>query len=755
MLSTEIKEETAVAETPATAAYLEGVEYSHLLNQVRTYMPPADVEVIDQAVHFGGYAHRKQIRNSGERYISHPIAAAYTCAQLQLDRDVIVGALLHDVPEDTDVTLEEIQHKFGEKVARLVDGVTKLGKLKWPDPTEQPTKAQQDKHEQAENLRKMFLAMIDDVRVVLIKLADRLHNMQTLQYKSREKQVKIATETMEIFAPLANRLGIWHLKWQLEDLCFKYLHPVEYADLTNALNENREERAEYLEQVKDEATKALEEAGINVMSVSGRPKHVYSIYRKMQRKQRQLDQIYDLLAIRIMVETVRDCYAALGVIHTLWRPVPGEFDDYIAMPKQGIYQSLHTAVIALNSRHVEVQIRTKDMHDVAEYGVAAHWRYKEGGKRNVEMENKIAWLRRLLEWKNETSDDAIEFVDNLKADVFQDQVYVFTPKGDIIELPAGATPLDFAYRIHSDVGNQCSGARVNDRLVPLNYQLQNGEVIKINTAKSRRGPSRDWLDPNQGYLKTASAREKVRQWFRREERDENITHGKQKLDSILKQLGAELKYEAVADHFSKYEKLDDFLAAIGYGAITVNQIMGRLSTMKQSVLPEFNQPVAVSLAPGTPATPTMTVGGAEGLLTTLATCCHPMKGDKVVGFVTRGRGITVHRADCPNVAKLSEDKRDRLINVSWGEADNQYYRVPIRVEAYDRMGLMRDVTALVADEKVNIGDVRTLFNGQPGTMSILLSIDVTGLEQLVSVIGKLQAIRNVTDVRREVPVARK
>lgn len=738
-------------------AVLEGVDTSGLMNAVQSYMQAADCAIIERAILFAAHAHKDQRRNSGELYVNHPIAAALTCAQLQLDRDVIIAALLHDVPEDTPVTLEQIQHEFGEKVARLVDGVTKLSKIKWVPPDE-ASKAMQDKHEQAENLRKMFLAMIDDVRVVLIKLADRLHNMQTLSAKKPEKQVKIATETLEIFAPLANRLGIWHIKWQLEDLCFRYLHPIEYKELTDTLNEERDEREKYLERVKVAVQKALEDSGIKVLDVSGRPKHAYSIYRKMKRKNRPLDQIYDLQAIRIIVESVRDCYAGLGVIHTLWRPVPGEFDDYIAMPKQGIYQSLHTAVLALEGRHVEVQIRTKDMHKVAEYGVAAHWRYKEGGKRDVEFEEKVAWLRRLIEWKNDNSEDAVEFVDNLKADVFQDQVYVFTPKGDVIELPFGATPLDFAYRIHSDLGHQCGGSRVNDRLVPLTYQLQNGEVVRIIPVKNRRGPSRDWLDLNQGYLKTVSAREKVRQWFRREERDENIAHGKQKLDSILKQLGMDVSYETVASNFAKYDKLDDFLAAIGYGAVTVGQITSKLAHIKQAALPEFSQPVSLSLAAPTStplAPPAMTVGGVNGMLTMLANCCHPMKGDRVIGYVTKGRGIAVHRTDCPNIENMVEGHRNRLIQVGWGDTDKQFYRVPIKMEAYDRVGLLRDVATLVADEKVNISDMRTFPANKAGLMTITLSVEVTGLEQLVSLLTKLHNVREVVEVRREVPTVKK
>ncbi len=731
---------------------------SKLMQTLKGYLPPADWPVVQRAVGFAAEAHAGQYRASGEPYVIHPIAAATTIAEMQLDRDSIVAALLHDVPEDTSVTLEEIHKIFGENVAHLVEGVTKLSKIKWEPSQDHNAKALQEKQEQAENLRKMFLAMVDDVRVVFIKLADRLHNMQTLQFKTPAKQIKIATETLEIFAPLANRLGIWNIKWQLEDLCFMYLHPEEYKELLGLLDDKRESRDAFLARVENTVETALHEAGIEVSDVSGRPKHVYSIYKKMKRKNRPLDQIYDVLAVRIIVDNVRDCYGTLGVIHTLWRPVPGEFDDYIATPKESMYQSLHTAVYSLDGRPLEVQIRTKDMHKVAEYGIAAHWRYKEGGKRDVEFEAKIAWLRRLIDWKEDGGEhDAQEFVDSLKSDVFQDQVYVFTPRGDIIDLPSGATPLDFAYRIHTDVGHMCGGARVNDRLVSLNYQLQNGEVVKIIQAKNRKGPSRDWLNPNLGFLKTAGARDKVRQWFRRQERDENIAHGREMLDEELKRLGlVNVSYDSVAAHFPKYDKLDDFLAALGYGGINIAQITGRLvdATKSTNALPEFMQPSSVTTS-ATDKSPTIasgvTVSGVGGLLTSLAICCHPMQGDDIIGYVTKTKGISVHRADCPNIINIPEKDQGRLIRVSWGDTTVQYYRVPVRMEAGDRVGLLRDISILVADEKVNMGDFRTLSTSKRGIITILFTVEVTSLEQLSRLLGKLQAVRDVMDVRREVP----
>ncbi len=732
-----------------------------LMEAIKTYLPSADWPVVERGIQFAIQAHSSQKRNSGEPYVIHPIAAATTCARMQLDRDTIVAALLHDVPEDTAVTLEQIHQAFGEKVSRLVDGVTKLSRIKWTPVDDQSTRAQQETHEQAENLRKMFLAMVDDVRVVLIKLADRLHNMQTLEFKSPAKQIKIATETLEIFAPLANRLGIWLIKWQLEDLCFQYLYPQEYHELLAAFEnkKERDSRDRYLKRVQAVIEKELKSAGIKFIEVKGRPKHLYSIFKKMKRKNVPLDQIYDALGIRIVVEDVRDCYGALGVIHTLWRPVPGEFDDYIANPKESLYQSLHTAVNALEARPLEVQIRTKDMHQVAEYGIAAHWRYKEGGKRDVEFEAKIAWLRRLLDWKDEN--DPQEFVDSLKNDVFQDQIYVFTPKGDIIDLPAGATPIDFAYRIHSQVGHECGGARVNDRIVPLNYQLQNGEIIKISQTKNRKGPSRDWLNPNLGYLKTASARDKVKQWFRREERDENISHGRQSLDAELKRLGlTNIKYETVASYFPKFDKLDDFLAAVGYGGVSMGQVTGRLleaTRHTETALPEFNQPSRVSLAPASSqaqiAPSTLTVSGLGGVYTTIASCCHPMRGDGVVGYVTRTKGISVHRNDCPNVQNVPEENQGRLTRVDWGDNMQEYYRVPVRMEARDRVGLLRDISTLIADEKINMGEFRTVQDPLRGMTMITFTVEVTDLEQLARVLNKLHSVRDVQDVRRDVPSA--
>lgn len=729
-------------------------DITDLMTEVKGYLPPSEWPKIQKAVAFAAQAHDGQVRKSGEPYVIHPIAAATTIAKMQLDRDTIIAALLHDVPEDTAVTLEEVQQVFGEKVARLVDGVTKLSIIKWDPNAPNISQASKEKQEQAENLRKMFLAMVDDVRVVIIKLADRLHNMQTLQYHTRQKQIKIANETLEIFAPLANRLGIWQIKWQLEDLAFKYLQPEKYEELEQALNDKRDALERYLKRVKAHVAAALEEAGIKYEEISGRPKHIYSIYKKMSRKRVNFEQIYDVLAVRIIVDDVRDCYGALGVIHTLWRPIPGEFDDYIANPKESSYQSLHTAVLSLDGRSLEVQIRTREMHQIAEYGIAAHWRYKEGakGKRDVDFEQKIAWLRRLLDWRDNVS-DAQEFVESLKSDVFQDQVYIFTPKGDIVDLPAGSTPIDFAYRIHTDIGHTCGGARVNDRLVPLTYQVQNGDVVRILQVKNRKGPSRDWLNPNLGYIKTASARDKVRQWFRRAEREENIAHGRDTVEAELKRLGLEqLKFEAVAAHFPKYDKLDDFLAAVGYGGVSVSQITGRLLDEEKAHnnLPEFQQPI-ISTANRPVITSATQVGGIDGLLTHIANCCHPVQGDDIIGYVTRGKGITLHRSDCRNLISLAETERERLIPVSWNPSDAQCYRVPVRVDALDRVGLVRDLSTLIADEHINMGDFRSIASSTPGLITILFTVEVNSVEQLSRILARMQTIRDIVEVRRDAP----
>jgi GTP pyrophosphokinase len=721
--------------TTETVAPL-GATWDDLKAVIQRQMPGMDLALVKHAYDFAEAAHDGKLRRSGEPYISHPTSVAIILAEIQLDQEALAAALLHDVIEDTDVTMEGLEKEFGDRVARLVDGVTKLGRIRW---TTEEDQAVREKERQAESLRKMFLAMVDDVRVVLIKLADRLHNMRTLEHMPRSKQMRSAQETLEIYAPLANRLGIWQFKSELEDLALRYVDPQTYFGIVRALERRNIDRERYLNRVIDELMAALNEAGISA-EISGREKHITSIVRKMERKGRSFDEIYDVLGVRIIVDEKKDCYGALGVIHSMWHPIPGEFDDYIATPKEGVYQSIHTAVLGPEGHALEIQIRTQEMHHVAEFGIAAHWRYKEGAKPDPHVEAKVAWLRQLMDWRDEVV-DAQEFVESLKSDVFQEMLYVFTPKGDIIELPAGATPVDFAYRIHTEVGHQCVGAKINGHLVPLNYKLQNGEVIQIMTSKSKVGPSRDWLQSSSGYITTASAREKVRQWFRRQQRDENISQGRDTLERELRRLGVEAKIEDIAKQFPLYQKVDDFLAAIGYGAVTPQQIATRLAEH------EDREVLATTSAPATPKLPpSLQVTGVGDLYTRLASCCKPVYGDAIIGYVTRGRGITVHRLDCHNIIHV--DDPDRLVQVSWGNEQRQRYPVSVRIEAWDRVGLLRDITTLVADEKISMLTVLTSVNDDR-TVNVLMTVEVEGVKQLSRLLQKLESVRDVYDVRRE------
>jgi guanosine-3',5'-bis(diphosphate) 3'-pyrophosphohydrolase len=699
-------------------------------------LPTANLDLIRHAVDFAIEAHAGVFRRSGEPYVVHPIEVASILARMRLDSETVAAALLHDVVEDSGVTTDELGKEFGERITRLVDGVTKLGRIPWSGDIDSATR---ERTAQAESLRKMFLAMVDDIGVVLIKLADRLHNMRTLDAMPRDKQLRISLQTMEIYAPLANRLGIWPIKSELEDLSFRYLQPEDYAGLKRRLDERGRGHADYIERVMAELKTALEEAGIKA-TLKGRGKHVYSIYRKMRQKHRSFDEIYDVIGIRILVDEKRDCYGALGVIHAMWHPIPGEFDDYIATPKESMYQSLHTAVIGPEGRALEIQIRTHEMHEIAEYGVAAHWRYKEGTKSDARVEAKIAWLRQLMEWRDEVN-DAEEFVESLKSDVFQDQIYCFTPKGDIFELPAGATPVDFAYRVHTEVGHHCVGAKVNDQWVRLDYKLQNGQVVQILTSKTK-GPSRDWLQEDAGYVTTAGAREKIRQWFRRQERDENIAQGREILDRELRRLGLDLKPEDLLKHFPRYARVDDFLAAIGYGGVSPQAIASRLG--------ENGAKEVLAATPHVPKPNTpqrLTVTGVGDLLTNLAQCCKPVSGDPIVGYVTRGRGITVHRADCPNVVNLPDP--ERLVPVSWGETSkDETFAVAIKLTAWDRVGLLKDISTLLADEKVNILYVSTTTHDDR-TVALDITVEVVDVGQLSRVLHKLESIQYVFEVRRD------
>jgi GTP pyrophosphokinase len=623
-------------------------------------------------------------------------------------------------------------------VANLVDGVTKLGKLARTSAGGKVKSKKSTDASQAriENLRKMFIAMAEDIRVVIIKLADRLHNMRTLDALSPERSKAFARETLEIFAPLANRLGIWQWKWELEDLSLCYIDPTTYTEIASAIKERRLDREASVRRHAETLEQALAAEGIEA-EITGRPKHIYSIYRKMQRKGVPFQQIYDVRAIRVITQTVPDCYRILGIVHGLWQPIPGEFDDYIATPKDNMYQSLHTAVICKDGRTLEIQIRTWGMHDVAEYGVAAHWRYKEGSKTDQVFETKIAMLRSLVEWRKEAA-DADEFVDAMKTDVFQDRVYTFTPKGKLIDLSAGATPIDFAYQIHTEVGHRCRGARVNGKMVSLDYQLKNGDQVEILTTR-HGGPSRDWLNPNLGHVRTSRARSKIRQWFRRQDREQNVSQGREIVERELKRLGMEhLGHETVAQLFD-HEKLGDFHAAVGFGDINSQQIAGRIAETR----PHEETGLLPAPPPPTPTIEGVQVQGTGGLLTRLARCCNPLPGDDVTGYVTRGRGVTIHRRDCSNI--LSTRETERLIEVSWG-VRQRTVPVAIRITAYDRAGLLSEISNIISAERINITSLTQ--DVRQNIATLYLTIEISNIAQLSRVLTRIERRPNVTEARR-------
>src|SRR3954451_17089655 len=724
----------AVAPRPRAAADL-GELRARLLAAVHQHHPQADLAVVDRAFDLAVEAHSTQVRASGEPYVTHPIASAQILADLGIDPTAVAAGLLHDVPEDTEYSLTDVEERFGPEVAHLVDGVTKLAKFS----------THSHEQQQAENIRKMFLAMAEDIRVVLIKLADRLHNMRTLGALKTEKQQRIARQTMEIYAPLAERLGIWQIKWELEDLSCKAPEPESYRQLAKLLDTRRKGRESYIERAIEELRPRLEAAGIKA-ELQGRPKHIYSIWKKMQRKDAEFGEIYDVYAIRLLVDDVRDCYAALGTVHALWRPIPGQFDDYIAVPKNNLYQSLHTAVIALDGKPLEIQIRTHAMHQVSEVGIAAHWRYKEGSKAERDYDAKLAWLRQLMEWQRDVSDsDATEFVEGIKLDIFQDQVFVFTPKGDVKDLPAGATPLDFAYRIHTDVGHRTIGAKVNNRLVPLDYRLKNGDIVEIVTTKGEHGPSRDWMN----IVRTSHAREKIRQWFKKKDRAENIVHGREALERELRRLARKTIQSVGVDRIAEVgrqynqETLDDFYAAIGYGAISAQQVVARLGVLDDT---EVGLPTVAPPSTQVPRTGGVRVKGVGDLLVRFAKCCHPIPGDPIVGFITRGKGVTVHLRSCPTV--LNEKEIPRLIDVEWEAEPTQTYPIAIRVEAYDRTGLLNDITQVVAEHKVNIVAASVHVNPDH-TAIVTATLQVASVSQLARVMGRIEGLKDVMNVQRD------
>ncbi len=709
------------------------MEFSRLLEKAAEYIPPEKLSVVEKAYEFAAEKHAGQVRLSGGPYLDHPLQTAYILAELQFDAGTLAAALLHDIPEDTGLPIEDIKAKFGPEIAKLVDGATKLGKVSLV------TTGTGASASQAENLRKMLVAMAEDLRVVFIKLADRLHNMRTLDALPKDRQLVNAQETLEIYAPLAHRLGIWELKWQLEDLSFQYLQPQQYQRIARLVDTGRARREKFIVRAIELLKKEFDKVGL-VADISGRPKHIYSIHQKMERYAamgRHFDEIYDLLALRVLVDGVPECYSAVGVIHSLWHPLPDAFDDYIASPKPNGYQALHTAIMVPGTTPLEIQIRTREMHHVAEYGVAAHWRYKEGEKRDMQFEDRVAWLRQLIEWHRELA-GAEEFLESVKTDIFIDQVFVYTPKGEIKDLPRGSTPLDFAYRVHTDVGHRCVGAKVNGKLVPFSYQLKNGDVIEIISAKAPRGPSLDWLNPNLGYVNTSHAKTKIRQWFNKQERTENIERGRQILDKELRRLGIKTERQMLAELFA-YSSLDDFLAAVGNGTVTAHQIVLKLAAQEEKEIP------LTAVAPSRTAPSTVQVLGVGDLVTNIAPCCHPVPGDKIIGYITRSRGVTIHREDCRNIRH--EDEKERLIPVEWGQSDELLYPVNVQVEAWDRVGLMRDVTTVVAEEKVNIASV-SLTEGDGNTITMFLTLETKGLAHLSRILKKIDAVKGVLSVTR-------
>ncbi len=731
---------TSVARTPESRRSRRAEPVDTLLAKAGSYLPEDKIAIIAEAYRFAEHAHDGQTRLSGEPFIQHPLETALFLADLRLDANALAAALLHDVIEDCHVGVDVLEDAFGPDVAKLVDGVTKLtktelmsdGRAQVRDPDSQEALAE------AETLRKMLMTMAEDIRVVLIKLADRLHNMRTLDALSPDRRVAIARETIEIYAPLAHRLGIWELKWRLEDLAFQHLNPEAYREISKMLRSRRGEREEYVERVRTLLRAELDNEGIKA-EVTGRPKHIYSIYKKMQTyadQNKEVGEIYDLFALRVLVNDVKDCYAALGVVHNNWHPLPGQFDDYIANPKDNLYQSLHTSVLCEDANPVEVQVRTHEMHSVAEYGVAAHWLYKEGQTSDARFDEKMTWLRQLLEWQRDVT-GAEEFLESFKTDIFKNQVFVYTPKGELKELPTGATPLDFAYRVHTEVGHRCIGAKVNGKLVSLDYQLGNGDTVQILTSKTARGPSLDWLNPNLGYVKTTSAREKVRQWFNRQERMINIERGRDVFQKQLRRLDISADDQEVTE-LLKFATTDEFYAALGSGAITTAQVVDKLSS-KHVPPAEERHIVSPPIGPASG----VKVLGVGDLLTRMAYCCGPIHGDDIVGYITRSRGVTVHQKDCPNI--LAETEVERLVPVAWGESET-LYPVRIQIQAWDRVGLLGDITSLVSEERVNIASCVSEEYDEISVVS--LTVYINGIDQLNRLYSRLEGVKGVIGVAR-------
>ncbi|MEN6392835.1 MAG: bifunctional (p)ppGpp synthetase/guanosine-3',5'-bis(diphosphate) 3'-pyrophosphohydrolase [Anaerolineaceae bacterium] len=747
------------------------MKIENFLNSLPSNYSQADKELIIRAFKKAEKAHEGQTRVSGEAYINHCLAVATILAEMRVPPMVVAAGLLHDTVEDTDVTLDEIRSEFGEDIARMVDGVTKLTQLPRVSRADQHTEYELQEAEEleiaenrglpnpedeaeriarsrrydlvSETLRKTFLAMGEDVNVVLIKLADRLHNMRTLSHLPEKKRKRIAQETLDIFAPLANRLGIWQMKWELEDLSFRYVNPTTYKEIAESLASRRSERESEMEEIKTKLLGYLNQAGIQA-DITARPKHIYSIYKKMSRKGISFDQVYDVRGVRIIVPDIPSCYSALGVIHTHWRPIPGEFDDYIAVPKDNFYRSLHTSVVYNDGKTLEIQIRTTEMNQSAEYGIAAHWRYKEGSSRDEDYERRILWLRSLMEWKQDV-EDAREFLDSMKTDVFQERVYVFTPKGDIIDLPAGSTPIDFAYSVHTDIGHRCRGAKVNGKLVTLDYVLKTGDKVEILTAK-RGGPSRDWMNANLGLVKTQRAKTKIRRWFKKQALEQNISQGKSILDRELKRLGVtDVNLDRLSREF-EFRSIDDLFEAIGCGDLPIGKLVNHRTLGDK----ESEEGIITVAKPSSEALKqtmdTVAVLGLKGLLTTNARCCNPAPGDLIIGYITRGRGATIHRQDCPNILRIKD--RERLVQVSWGEVKSTY-PVPVRIKAYDRSGLMKDISTLITDEGVNMASINVETSHNLAIFD--LTLEVHDIAELSKILDRLENLPNVIEAKRVRP----
>ena len=732
--------------------------YQALIARVRKYHPSADITMIEKAYQIGKEAHKNQFRKSGEPYIIHPLWVAIILADLEMDKETIVAGMLHDVVEDTTMTLDEISAEFGEEVALLVDGVTKLGQLNYS----------QDKLEaQAENLRKMFLAMAKDIRVIIVKLADRLHNMRTMEFMTPAKQKEKSRETMDIYAPIAQRLGISKIKTELDDLSLKYYQPEVYNQLVHDLNARKTEREEFVQQIVAEVSKHMKNADIEA-KVYGRVKHFFSIYKKMVNQNKTLDQVYDLFAVRIIVDSVKDCYAALGVIHEMYTPIPGRFKDYIAMPKANMYQSLHTTLIGPSGQPFEIQIRTEEMHKTAEYGIAAHWKYKETGGSNTKglntQEEKLNWLRQILEWQRDMSDNK-EFMSLLKndLDLFADSVYCFTPQGDVKTLPAGSTPIDFAYMIHTAVGNKMVGARVNGRQVPIDYKLQNGDRVTIVTSQNSNGPSRDWLS----IVKSSQAKTKINQWFKTQFKEENISKGKELLDRYCKAKGLVMskymkpEYQKKCMHKYGLKNWDSILAAIGHGGLKEGQVINKLveeydkenrkNLTDQDALNEIEEKNKTKAVEKARSKSGITVRGIHDVSVRFSKCCSPVPGDEIIGFVTRGRGISIHRTDCVNILSMPEGDRARLIDAEWEEEavekGGELYMTEICLYAHNRTGILLDISKVFMELKVDIKSVSTRTSKQ-GLATIVLSFEIGGIDDLNHIIKKLRNIESVIDIER-------